>query len=217
MIKIEDKKNCTSCGACYNICPFKAIKMIEDNEGFKYPQIDKDKCIECGICEKVCPINNYNFKKQNDERPTVIAAWSKNENTRLNSTSGGIFSELALEIYKQKGYVCGAIYNDEWLVEHYISSDSKDIDSLRSSKYLQSDINDTFIKIKELLEQDNKVLICGCPCQIAGLYNYLKNKEYKNLYTCDFICRGVNSPKISFIVLYKAFGPHIKIVLNSFK
>ncbi len=196
MIKIEDKKNCMACSACYNICPVKAIKMVEDNEGFKYPKVDMNKCIQCGLCNKVCPINNNTKINDNYKKPTVIAAWSKNNHVRLDSTSGGIFSELAGAIYKQNGYVCGAIYNKEWLVEHYVSSNIEDIDNLRSSKYLQSDMNDNFKRIKKLLEQGEKVLVCGCPCQIAGLYNYLSNKEYENLYTCDFICRGVNSPKI---------------------
>lgn len=196
MINIEDKKKCTGCYACYNICPVKAIKMIEDEEGFKYPKVDMDKCIRCGLCEKVCPINNPVIKEQNKEKPTIFAAWSKDENIRLDSTSGGVFSELAKDIYRQNGYICGAIYNKDWLVEHYISSDEKELDELRSSKYLQSDMNDNLKKIKDLLELGKKVLICGSPCQIAGLYNYLQNKEYENLYTCDFICRGMNSPKI---------------------
>lgn len=196
MIEINNKKDCTSCSACYNICPVNAIEMMEDREGFKYPRVDKQKCINCGLCEKVCPINNKVFRENNSKRPTVIAAWSKNNNVRLDSTSGGIFSELAREIYRENGFVCGAIYNKEWLVEHYISNNENDIDQLRSSKYLQSDIKDNFKKIKELLEQGKKVLICGSPCQIAGLYNFLQQKEYENLYTCDFICRGMNSPKI---------------------
>ncbi len=196
MIKIKDKKDCTGCSACFNICPVNAIDMVKDKEGFKYPRVNMKKCINCELCEKVCPINNPVSKEQNNKEPTIIAAWTKNKGVRLDSTSGGIFSELAKTIYNQKGYVCGAIYNKDWLVEHYISSDAKDIDKLRSSKYLQSDINNTFKKIKELLEQGKKVLICGSPCQIAGLYNYLQNKEYENLYTCDFICRGMNSPKI---------------------
>lgn len=196
MIDIKNKKNCTGCFACYNICPVKAIKMVEDKEGFKYPNVDRDKCIKCGICEKVCPVINCTQGNGNSKKPTVIAAWSKDNHIRLDSTSGGIFSELARSVYKQHGYVCGAIYNKEWLVEHYISKDVEDLDNLRSSKYLQSDIKDTYKEAKELLEQGKKVLFSGCPCQIAGLYNYLQNKEYKNLYTCDFICRGVNSPGI---------------------
>lgn len=195
MIKIEDKTNCTSCSACYSICPVQAIRMVVDKEGFKYPKVDKEKCINCGLCNKICPILNRKQIQNRKRKPTVIAAWSKTENTRIDSTSGGVFSELAKAMYSENGYVAGAVYNKEWMVEHIISNQEEDLENLRSSKYLQSNINDTFKKIKEKLEDGKKVLICGSPCQISGLYQYLQ-KEYENLYTCDFICRGMNSPKI---------------------
>ena len=196
MIKVENKTNCTSCTACQNICPVNAIELVEDEEGFKYPKVNIEKCINCGLCDRTCPIKNPPNKEKNNKRPIMIAAYNKDNNIRLDSTSGGIFSELAEKIYKENGYVCGAIYNKEWLVEHYMSNNPKDITELRSSKYLQSDMKDNFIKIKSELQNGNKILICGSPCQIAGLYNFLGNKEYDNLYTCDFICRGMNSPKI---------------------
>ena len=196
MIDIKNKENCTSCFACYNICPKNAIEMKEDKEGFKYPYVNKNKCINCGLCDKVCPVfNKLKNKEENFHRPKIIAAWSKNEFVRLDSTSGGIFSELAKKVYEKQGYVCGAIYNKNWEVQHYISNDESDLDKLRSSKYLQSDVNDIFKKIKELLDSNEKVMICASPCQIAGLYNFL-NKDYDNLITLDFICRGMNSPKI---------------------
>ncbi len=192
---LEDKKQCTGCEACFNICPTRSITMVEDKEGFKYPKINEETCIKCGLCQKICPILNKVEKKDKVQNPTVIAAWSKNQNTRIDSTSGGIFSELANAIYKQKGYVVGAVYNKEWMVEHCVSNQKEDIEKIRSSKYLQSNINNTYQKIKEKLKDGNIVLMCGAPCQISGLYNYL-GKQYDNLYTCDFICRGVNSPKI---------------------
>ena len=43
------------CTACYAICSQMAISMIEDEEGFEYPQIDEKKCIKCYQCLKVCP------------------------------------------------------------------------------------------------------------------------------------------------------------------
>lgn len=197
MIDIKNKAECTGCYACYNVCPVNAITMVEDKEGFKYPKVDKDICIKCGLCKKTCPLLNEEKKKEEDRTPNpkVIAAWSKNQYIRLDSTSGGTFSELAKVIYEEDGYVVGAAYNKEWMVEHIISNDIKDLEEIRSSKYLQSNIGDIFRKVKDKLEEGEKVLICGSPCQISGLYNYLK-KDYENLYTCDFICRGMNSPKV---------------------
>lgn len=50
------KEECCGCTACYAICPQHAISMIEDEEGFEYPQIDKTYCIKCKMCLKVCPM-----------------------------------------------------------------------------------------------------------------------------------------------------------------
>ncbi len=194
MIKIENKELCCSCQACFNICPKGAILMKEDVEGFKYPLIDKSKCIGCNLCEKVCPILNRK-NSSNKRKPDIYAAWSKSNEIRIDSTSGGIFTELAKVIYQEKGMVCAAIYNEDWMVEHYLSSEEKDLDNLRSSKYLQSDIGKSYSKIKNALLQNKKVLFCGSPCQVAGLYGYLQ-KDYEKLITVDFICRGMNSPKI---------------------
>lgn len=35
------KEECCGCTACYAICPKEAISMVEDEEGFEYPQIDE--------------------------------------------------------------------------------------------------------------------------------------------------------------------------------
>ena len=35
MIDFKDKSNCCGCYSCYNICPKKAIEMVEDEKGFK--------------------------------------------------------------------------------------------------------------------------------------------------------------------------------------
>ena len=216
MIEIKDKKNCTGCYACYSICPKNAITLEEDNEGFKYPKIDRKKCINCGLCDKVCPVlNKKNIEENRSKEPSVMAAWNKDTDTRLDSTSGGIFSEIASKIFTQGGYVCGAIYDENFMVKHIVTNDIDLLPKLRSSKYLQSDIEDCFKQIKKLLNNNEKVLICGSPCQIAGLYNFL-GKDYENLLTCDFICRGMNSPKI-FKMYIKSLEKKYKTKIKSIK
>ena len=37
----DDCGDCCGCGACANICPKNCIKMIPDDEGFLYPEIDE--------------------------------------------------------------------------------------------------------------------------------------------------------------------------------
>ena len=190
---IIDKEKCTGCGVCGNICPNGCIDMVSDNEGFLYPEINSDNCISCGICEKTCPVINK-IKIENNPAPSAYAAWSLDESIRFNSTSGGIFSELAKKIISEGGYVAGARYNDRHLVEHCVINDGDDIVLLRQSKYVQSNSGSIYREVKEILNMDKPVLFVGTPCQGAGLISFL-GRKYDNLLLCDFICRGANSPK----------------------
>lgn len=40
-ILFKSKEDCCGCTACYAICPKMAISMVEDEEGFDYPQINE--------------------------------------------------------------------------------------------------------------------------------------------------------------------------------
>lgn len=192
MIKITDKSKCCGCSACYNICPKNAIEMVEDENGFKYPVVDKEKCINCGLCEKVCPIINQ--KKVNNE-PVAYACINKDERIRQESSSGGIFSLLAEFVLDKGGKVFGAAFDNEFNLEHIYIEKKEELYKLRTSKYLQSNIGNTFRKVKEFLDSEKLVLFTGTPCQIEGLKAFLK-KDYDNLITQDFICHGVPSPKV---------------------
>lgn len=126
--------------------------------------------------------------------PDTYAVWSKDKEIRYNSTSGGVFSEFAKVILSENGLIVGARYNNKNLVEHSIVDSYAGVEELRQSKYLSSSVGDCYKRIEDELLQGKLVAFCGSPCQVAGLYSYL-GKEYDNLFTMDFICRGMNSPK----------------------
>ncbi len=196
MIDKLSSVECTGCNVCVDACPVDAINLSTDIEGFWYPHINKEICTSCEVCEKKCPVLQIHDVKKNDfEKPISYAAIHKNLEVRFDSTSGGLFSALAENSYRQKGYVGGAIYNDDFSVKHYISNEREDLEKLRSSKYLQSNTVGFYKQVKELLKSGEKVLICGTPCQMAGVKTFL-NKDYENLIIVDFICRGINSPKV---------------------
>lgn len=198
MIEIKNKVDCCGCNACGDVCPKCSISFKADIEGFWYPEVNKETCIECGLCEKVCPIINIKELKINDyPRPMhIMAAVHKNMRVRWDSTSGGAYSALAEAMLEQGGYVSGAIYNEGFTgVHNYVSNKAEDLEKLRSSKYLQSNAEGLFKEIKSLLIKGEKVLACGTPCQMAALRSFLQ-KDYENLLIVDFICRGVNSPKV---------------------
>lgn len=187
-----EKRECTGCGACSNICPQNAITMEEDECGFLYPEIGLD-CIDCGICKKICE-GRLKLEKAHAEIPATYAAWSKDEDIRYASTSGGVFSEIARGILNSGGYVVGAAYNNENLVEHIVIHSEDGLRKIRQSKYVQSNMGNVYREVKRLLCEGRTVAFCGAPCQIAGLVSFL-GKEHKNLLLLDFICLGVNSPK----------------------
>lgn len=191
------KSECSGCNACGDICPTKAISFKIDIEGFWYPVVNEDTCINCELCTRICPDINIAKLKKNDfkEPKHAIAAVSRNMYERWNSTSGGAFSAFAHYIYEQGGAVGGAVYADDFHVENFISDNPEDLDRLRSSKYLESYAEGYYTKVKEYLEKGVKVLVCGTPCQMTALRSFLR-KDYENLIIVDFICRGVNSPKV---------------------
>jgi hypothetical protein len=98
-------------------------------------------------------------------------------------------------LYRSGGYVGGAVFNEDFSVSHYISADKGDLPRLRSSKYLQSKLEGFYSRVGELVKAGEQVLVCGTPCQMAALRAFL-GKDYENLIIADFICRGINSPKV---------------------
>lgn len=193
MIRITQKKDCCGCGACVQSCPVNCIRMCQDAEGFFYPAVDEKACMRCGKCQRVCPV--LNGKTVDDEILAHGLACTKDENMRKNSSSGGVFSLLAEEIFKQNGVVFGAAFDGQLDVHHIGVWDVQGLELLRGSKYVESRIEGTFVEAKKELDTGKTVLFSGTPCQIAGLQCFL-GKEYENLYTVDLICHGVPSPKV---------------------
>lgn len=200
-MEVVKSKKCTGCGVCKNICIEEAISMHTEKEGFWYPVIDGEKCIQCDKCLSVCPVfetEKEDYVERKIQKPEVYAAWSLNQEIRYHSTSGGIFSELALSVLKKGGYICGAVYDKNNMVRHLVTNNIKDLEKLRQSKYVQSEMGDVYKEIGGLLYRNKTVLFCGSPCQCRGIYNYCKEMRIGilNLYLIDFICRGANSPKV---------------------
>ena len=182
---------CCGCAACYAICPKGAITMCPDAEGFLQPAINHKACINCGKCENVCPVLNQGLPRT---PLAVYAAKAKDDNLRRISSSGGVFSLLARQVLDKGGAVYGAAFEPPThKVVHKRVTDEAGLDELRGSKYVQSEIGETYISVREDLESGKNVLFSGCPCQIAGLRRFL-GKEYESLLLVDVICHAVPSP-----------------------
>ena len=203
IIAEKGNQNCCGCSACLQRCPKHCIKLVEDEEGFSYPQVDEETCIKCGLCEKVCPILNQADKLSVLE---VLAVKNPNDEERMNSSSGGVFLPLAREVINQGGVVFGAVYDESWEVHHVYAEKIEDVYPMMGSKYLQSKIGNSFKDAERFLKQGREVLFVGSPCQIAGLRTYLRNKQYPNLLAVDFLCHGVPSPGVWRRYLAETYG-----------
>lgn len=178
---------CTGCGACIQICPKQCITWSEKEFGFKYPFIDEKNCISCGLCEQVCQIDKNIVQP---EKQKAYAAVHKNKEILLESTSGGAFSAIAHYVLKKQGCVFGSTMDANMQVRHIYITKEEELNRLRGSKYVQSDIGNTYSQAESKLKKGILVLFTGTPCQIAGLKDYLR-KDYENLITVDLVCHGV--------------------------
>lgn len=188
--------DCTGCKACANACAKSAITFLADDEGFWYPKIDNSLCVKCGSCRAACPQLQGKHANHANEQQKVYAAWIKNKQLRRQSTSGGAFTVLADGVLKNKGAVYGAGFDKDHRVIHKRICTKRELAQLRGSKYVQSDIGDTFQQVKRDLKAGKTVLFTGSPCQIDGLYALLKSRYEGQLYTVDLVCHGVPSPMI---------------------
>lgn len=190
---ICDKEQCFGCCACYNSCPVDAISMVEDNWGNIVPSISQQKCIDCGRCKKVCPaINDSDFKKPIN----TYAAIAKDEHIYTTATSGGIATAMSKYVIENNGVVYGAAFKENTSELNHIRVNSiDDLEKLKGSKYVQSNVGSTYKQVKKDLNGGLFVIFIGTPCQVDGLIKFL-GKDYENLITVNLICHGVPANKL---------------------
>ncbi len=192
---IVNKGECTGCGACVSICPVGCISFAYDDEGFAYPETDS-RCINCGKCHDVCPVlgHEHDTHIESDFRHFCVAGRHKNHSVWENSSSGGAFSALCKSYCDVGDGIFGAKFEGSKVVHDCVYSPDE-IEGFLKSKYVQSDLGDSYHRAKDILESGRKVLFSGTPCQVAGLRGFL-GREYDNLLCIDLICHGVGSPGV---------------------
>lgn len=191
-LKTKSEKACYGCRACEQICSHGAITCSPNHEGFLYPVLDESKCVGCGLCAGGCP---YESEISNKAPIKVFAGQNANISSLMESSSGGAFSALSDYVLEHGGYVSGCIFNEDYVAIHTVTNEKQTAEKMRGSKYVQSDVKNTFSDIKALLNQNKTVLFVGTPCQVDGLKSFLM-KDYDNLYTVDLVCHGVPSPRL---------------------
>lgn len=202
-LKIFDIKNdCTGCGACVSVCPKGCLSLEYDEEGFLFPKGDMSACINCRKCESSCHVLSGSIKR-NLEKPVW---WNKSKpfmfingdnGVRMKSTSGGAMSAFANHVISEGGVLFTSRYNGRLKRLEYASTDQYPLEDFRKSRYIESNTNGIYTKVKAELGKGRKVLFVGTPCQVSGLKQFLgKNADNENLLTINFVCHGVPSNEI---------------------
>lgn len=186
----EEKRSCCGCGACADACPAKAIRMVPDREGFRYPELNRPACVRCGRCEAVCPLKT----EATPPRENLFFG-ARSERLRPGSSSGGMFMVLAEYVLRQGGAVFGAAFGEHMEVVHREAQKPAELEDLRRTKYVQSRLDGVYARIRSLLGEGRWVLFCGTPCQAHALKRFL-GRPYPTLLLADLICYGVPSPGI---------------------
>ena len=168
---------CTGCSACYNACRHQAINMTENELGHVYPQIDEDKCVGCNLCQMSCPVVNKPLLRYPNF--CFAVALLKDEDLKF-SASGGASTALMRAVINENGIVYGCTGEDVFHVHHIRVDSLQDIERLRGSKYVQSEIGLIYKSVLADLNSDKTVLFTGTPCQVAGLKSFLR-KDYPKL------------------------------------
>lgn len=193
MVETISKAKCTGCKMCGDVCPQEAIHFSFDKQGFWYPEVSAQKCVNCGVCVKKCPALQDNQYKTDR---TAYAAWSRDDTIRRESTSGGVYYEFAKFFLDQGGTLAGCAYSEDFKSAfHMITDTYEGLERIKGSKYFQSDTQGIYRQVESALKAGKKVLFTGTPCQVAALKSFLQ-RDYDNLLTVDFICRGVPSPLV---------------------
>lgn len=118
-------------------------------------------------------------------------------NIRMKSRSGGFFTAVSDLILENAGVVYGCRMDTVYCAIHDKAETKQERDLFRGSKYIQSEIRDSYIQVLKDLKANRLVLFSGTPCQIVGLKAFIgSNKLLENLYTLDIVCHGVPSPLI---------------------
>lgn len=208
MTTVCELNKCTGCMACVDICPKNAINIKDSLDAYN-AVIDADKCINCNLCHKICQ-NNNNLELSKPIK--WYQGWAEDEDVRSRSSSGGAATALMLSFVENGGYVCSCIFRDgQFLFD--VTNKKEDIGMFAGSKYVKSNPQGIYKKIKNLLNNGEKVLFIGLPCQVAALKLFVGEQLVDNLYTVDLICHGTPSPQLLQMFL-KQYGYELKDIKN---
>lgn len=204
-IDIIGHDRCSGCFACYSACPENAITMQLNGCGFYVPLVDRKLCSECSICTFFCPVLTHHKGKVEPVSPKAFASWSLDEQTRMESSSGGIFSELAASILEEGGVVFACVWGEGMLPRHVLIDNMAGLQSARGAKYVQSRVGETYKQVLQLSKK-KEVLFVGTPCQTAAMRRFCNKSNGNKILIADLVCHGTASIRVFHSYVQSLFG-----------
>lgn len=181
--------NCYGCGVCSISCPVNAISFTL-KDGFFHISVDDSLCIDCGKCLKTCSYDLFSSPQQSEVCGSY-SAWSRDDETRYTSTSGGILYEISKSAISRGYKMVGVRYDySKNIAKHFIFDSLDGLALASGSKYIQSYTLEALVE----LTTTDKYVVIGLPCMIASLRRYIEIKNLQsNFILIDFFCHGVPS------------------------
>ena len=205
IISVVDEGLCLQCGTCYSICPKSCITLKRDSQKNYVPVVNEKNCSGCRLCLRACPGIEVDFRElavsqiHNEQRRTnpligeyigIFVGYSKNEEIREGSSSGGIVPQILLDLLETRR-IDGALVvggtTSPFNPKVFIARTEQEILGSIQSKYHPVCLNS---KLKEIERHTGKYALVGLPCHIHGLRKYGKFKkiEQKIVLTIGVFC-----------------------------
>lgn len=183
-------EKCTSCSACFAVCPKNAIEFRLSDNGFYRPFLNEDRCIDCGLCKTVCA--KYDDEILEDDggaEYSCMSVKSANKDILKTSSSGGACYEIAKLLLRDGYGIIGVSYDHQKKEALGVSFDNiAEFEKIRGSKYFQSDISEV---LRKALKSGKKYAIFATPCQIYGIRKSIQKLKVEDHFVLvDIFCHG---------------------------
>ena len=182
-------ERCTSCSACFAVCPKNAIEFKLSENGFYRPFIKEDLCVNCGLCKTVCAKYDDDILQDGSSEYSCIAVKTSNKDILKKSSSGGACYEIAKSLLNDGYSIIGVSYDHKKKEAIGVSFNNiEEFEKIRGSKYFQADISEI---IRTALRDGKKHAIFATPCQIYGIRKAVKKMNIENNFVLiDIFCHG---------------------------